>query len=73
MHTLQNPKSIKFQQGKTPFFTLWILPDVDITFGYFIEESINANTKIKRFWSKDGPVLLFISTKKINMGEKISY
>jgi hypothetical protein len=56
-----------FQDGPTPF-TSWAIVPVGIAhLGMFINHG-TPNVAPTRFWSSKGPILLFISLRRISMG-----
>lgn len=61
-----------FQDGPTPFTSLAIVPIGVAHLGMFINHGI-PNVVPTRLWSSKGPLILFISLQKINMGEEILY
>lgn len=61
-----------FQDGPTPFTSWAIVPIGVAHLGMFINHGI-PNVTPTRFWSAKGPLLLFISLRKINMREEILY
>jgi hypothetical protein len=69
----QNCKYIfSFQDGPTPFTSWAIIPVGVANLGIFINHG-KPNVAPSRFWSSKGPIILFISLRKINMGEEILY
>ncbi len=61
-----------FQDGPTPF-TSWAIVPVGVAhLGMFINHG-KPNVIPTRFWSSKGPILIFISLRKISMGEEILY
>ena len=57
-----------FQDGPTPF-TSWAIVPVGVAhLGMFINHG-RPNVIPTRFWSSKGPILIFISIRKISMGE----
>jgi len=61
-----------FQEGLTPFTSWAIVPVTVAHLGMFINHG-TPNVVPSRFWSSKGPLLLFISLRKISMGEEILY
>lgn len=61
-----------FQDGPTPFTSWAIVPVRVAHLGMFINHG-TPNVIPTRFWSSKGPILLFISLRKIKMGEEILY
>lgn len=61
-----------FQDGPTPFASWAIVPEGVAHLGMFINHG-TPNVTPSRFWSAKGPILLFISLRKITMGEEILY
>ena len=57
-----------FQEGPTPFTSWAIVPMGVANMGMFINHGA-PNVTPARFWSSKGPLLIFISLRKIGMGE----
>lgn len=61
-----------FQDGPTPFTSWAIVPEGVAHLGMFINHG-TPNIAPSRCWSSKGPLLVFLSIRKISVGEEFLY
>jgi hypothetical protein len=54
-----------FQKGKSPISSFVIIPDTHSHLGQFLNHSKNSNVKPDKYWTNNGPIILFRATRDI--------